>query len=396
MAIETKYPEFVQVLKNNQIPTTEEEIHLIFDKEVKAQGSLINNDPKYSPFWRLITSIIKKPYFWLLSFLVNTVLPQSFVKTSSGLFLDLYLQSVNLKRKSASKAQGFVIFERELGAPEILLPAGFTISTDRINDTIYQLIIPIETTLPANAVSIKVDCIAANTGGGFNLSGGYYCIPQTPLPGLLRVHNPDDWLSVPGADTEKDSDAKERYRAQFTAASGWYIDDKYKLIMSEFGGVKADQIYIEKNAPRGPGTANAYLLLDSGTASAPFLTAINHAIRVDGYHGLGDDMLTQALPEKFISIDLEVLFIPNIDADEIERVKHNIEQYIRCVFRENQAYPLAMKTWPLTLFSFSTLNQELRNTFNQIASLYFVNRDFRMAMEIARIQQLTITDMPHA
>ena len=187
MAIETKHPEFVQVLKNSDIPTTEKDIHAQFDAEVKAQGSLINNDPKYSPFWRLITSIIKKPYFWLLSFLVNTVLPQSFVKTASGLFVDLYLQSVNLTRKPASKTQGFVIFEREVGAPEINLPAGFSISTERINNIIYQLIIPDAFTLPANVTSIKVACVAAKTGGDFNLAGGYYRIPQTPLPGL--IHN---------------------------------------------------------------------------------------------------------------------------------------------------------------------------------------------------------------
>lgn len=396
MDIKTDHPQFIQVLKNSNIPTTEKDIHAQFDAEVKAQGSLINNDPKYSPFWRLITSIIKKPYFWLLSFLVNKVLPQSFVKTASGLFVDLYLQSVNLTRKPASKTQGFVIFEREAGAPEINLPAGFSISTERINNIIYQLIIPDAFTLPANVTSIKVACIAAKTGEGFNLGGGYYRIPQTPLPGLIQVYNPDGWLTTPGADTEKDSDAKERYRAQFTAVSGWYIDDKYRLIMSEFGGVKTDQIYIEKNGPRGPGTANAFLLLDSGTPTAPFLKAINDAVRVDGYHGLGDDMIVMALPEKHITITLELLPIPNLTPEQITALKQDIEQYIRCVFRENQAYPLAMKTWPLDLFSFSTLNQELRNTFSNIESLYFTNRDFRTAIEIARIQTLTITDMANA
>ncbi|MEF1204318.1 baseplate J/gp47 family protein [Photobacterium damselae] len=396
MALNNEHTEFERVLKNSNIPTTENDIHKAFDDEVKAQGSLINNDPKYSPFWRLVLAIVTKPYMWLLSFLIKTVLPQSFVKTSSGFFLDLYLHSVNLKRKPANKARGYVIFEREPGAPEIQLPAGFTISTERINNNIYKLIIPDEIVLPANIKTMRIECIAENTGGAFNLAGGYYCIPMTPLPGLIRVYNPDDWLSVPGADIEADADAKERYRAQFTAVSGWYIDDKYKLIMSEFGGVKTDQIYIEKNGPRGPGTANAYLLLDSGTATEPFLDAINNAVRVDGYHGLGDDMITMALPDKPVDIELEVLPVPNLKKEQLETLYQEIDQYIRCVFRENQAYQDAMKTWPLTLFSFSTLNQELRNTFPNIESLYFVNRDFKCGMEIARINTLTIRDMPNA
>ena len=78
-------------------------------------------------------------------------------------------------------------------------------------------------------------CPEAKTGSGYNLAGGYYQIPQTPLPGLIRLYNPDDWLTTPGADKELDIDARERYRAQYQAVSGWFIDDKYKLIMSEFG-----------------------------------------------------------------------------------------------------------------------------------------------------------------
>ena len=384
--------QFEQILKNNGVPTTETEIHTVFEKEVADQGSLINNDPKFSPFWRLIKGIVSKPYFWLVSFLTNVVLPQSFVKTATGFFLDLHLESVNIKRKPASKAKGFVIFEREEGAPELSLPAGFTISTERINNITYQLIIPESTILPANTVRAQINCIASNTGDDFNLSGGYYCIPQSPLPGLIRVYNPDDWLTSPGSDIESNTDARERYRAQFTAASGWFIDDKYKLIMSEFGGVKADQIYIEKNGPRGPGSANAYLLLDSGTPTEPFLKAINDAVRVDGYHGLGDDMLAMSLPEKEINITIEIMPIPNLAKSVRDQLLFDVEQYIRCVFRENQAYENTIKTWPQSLFSFSTLNQALRNNFTQIETLYFSNRDFRSSFEIARINTLSIID----
>ncbi|GEK13214.1 baseplate J/gp47 family protein [Aliivibrio fischeri] len=391
MDLETK-SQFEQLLKNNNIPTTEEEIHAVFKKEVEDQGSLISNDSKYSPFWRLIKAIITKPYMWLLSFLINTVLPQSFVKTATGFFLDLYLDSVNLKRKPASKAIGFVLFERNPESPELLLQANFTISTELINGKVYKLVIPEATILPANETLIKVNCIASDTGDDFNLSAGYYCIPQSPLPGLIRVYNPEDWLTQPGADIENNTDARERYRAQFAAASGWFVDDKYKLIMSEFGGVKADQIYIEKNAPRGPGSANAYLLLDSGTPSEPFLNVINNAVINDGYHGLGDDMLAMALPEIEVEITLEVTPIINLSDDERNKLMFDIGQYIRCVFRENQAYPDAMKTWPQSLFSFSTLNQELRNHFDKIESLYFSNRDFKSSFNIARIKTLTITD----
>ncbi len=384
--------DFKQVLENASIPTTEDAVLAEFNREVEAQGSTINNDSSFSPFWRLIEAMIVKPYFWLLSVLLKTVFPQSFVYTATGYFLDMWLWSVDLTRKLASKAQGNVIFERELTAPEIILPAGFTISTERINGVIYRLIIKAETTLPAGIETISVECEAQQTGSDYNLAGGYYQIPQTPLPGLIRVYNPDDWLTTPGADKELDIDARERYRAQYQAVSGWFIDDKYKLIMSEFGGVKTDQIYLEHGAPRGPGSANAYILLDSGVPSKPFLDAINMAVRDEGYHGLGDDMLALALPEKLTDITVEVLPIRNLKDSEKVTLMDNIEQFIRCSFRENQAYRDVTLTWPQSLYSFSTLNQEIRNAFSHIETLYIPNLDFLTGLEIARLNTLTLTE----
>ncbi|MEC4728853.1 baseplate J/gp47 family protein [Shewanella sp. D64] len=386
-------PDFKKVLKNANIPTTEEAIRAVFDEEVIAQGGLINNDGKYSPFWRLVRGIISKPYLWLIDFLLQTILPQSFVKTATGFFLDLYLQSVKLTRKTQSHALGYVIFERERGAPELLLPAGFTISTDRINGIPYRLIVINDTRLAANIGMTKVDCRAEFPGSHYNLASGYYQIPQTPLPGLIRVYTPEEWLTTPGADDESNDDARERYRSQFASVSGWYIDDKYKGLMSLFGGVKTSQIYIEKNAPRGPGSANAYLLLDSGIPTQPFLDAINKSVRLDGYHGLGDDMLAMALPELNVTITCDVLPVINLTDDELSQLFHDIEQYIRGVFRENQAYPNAMLIWPLTLFSMSTLNQELRNHFPLIESLYFAERDFKLGLNIARLETLTLTNV---
>lgn len=386
--------EFQQVLENAGVPVTEEAVLTDFNAEVKAQGSYINNDSQFSPFWRLIEAMIVKPYFWLMSFLVTTVFPQSFVRTATGHYLDLWLWSVNLERKEANKAQGIVVFEREESAPEITLPKGFTISTERINGTVYRLLLREETTLQANTALTTVDCIAENVGSSYNLGSGYYQIPQTPVPGLIRVYNPDDWLTVPGADKESDVEARERYRSQYTSVSGWFIDDKYKLVMAEFGGVKTDQIYIEHGAPRGPGSANAYILLDSGIPSEPFLDAINKAVVEDGYRGLGDDMVAMALPEKLMDLSFEILPVANLKDSDKAILMNDVEQYIRCVFRENQAYESATLVWPQSYFSFSTLNQELRNTFAWLESVYTESRDFKTGLEIPRISSLSLTEVP--
>ncbi|MBD1576293.1 hypothetical protein HC723_07575 [Vibrio sp. S11_S32] len=386
--------DFIDVLDNAGVPITEEEVLKNFNDEVKAQGSYINNDSQFSPFWRLIEAMIVKPYFWLMSFLVTTVFPQSFVRTATGHYLDLWLWSVNLERKEAVKAQGIVVFERDDNSPEIVLPAGFTISTERINGVVYKLLLSQDTTLPEGSTLDTVNCIAEKVGSSYNLGSGYYQIPQTPVPGLVRVYNPDDWLTVPGADKESDPEARERYRSQYTSVSGWFIDDKYKLVMAEFGGVKTEQIYIEHGAPRGPGSANAYILLDSGVPSEPFLDAINKAVVEDGYRGLGDDMVAMALPEKLMNLSFEILPVANLKEADKAILMGDVEQYIRCVFRENQAYAQATLVWPQSLFSFSTLNQELRNTFIGLESVYTESRDFKTGLEIPRIESLTLTETP--
>lgn len=383
--------DFKQVLNNAGIPLDEDDIKTVFNDIVEEHDNLISNDSIFSPFWRLIEAIVTTPYRWLMIALVTKVFPQSFVKTATGRFLDMFLWSVNLERKAASKALGYVLFERETGAAELVLHKGFTISTDRINGVVYRLLVLEETTLAQGETLSMVACEAQSAGDAYNLGAGYYQIPQAPIADLVRVYNPKDWLTTPGANDESDEDARERYRAAFQSVSGWFIDDKYKLIMSEFGGIKTDQIYIEHDAPRGPGTANAYILLDSGEASEPFLAAINLAVRDGGYHGLGDDMQAMELPAVLQDVTFEVMPVNNLTDTEKESLLGNVEQYIRCVFRENQAYDDTMKTWPQALFSYSTLNQELRNTFPNILSLYTPNRDFRVGLEIPRIGSLSLT-----
>ena len=103
-------------------------------------------------------------------------------------------------------------------------------------------------------------------------------------------------------------------------------------------------------------------------------------------------MLAMSLPEKEINITIEIMPIPNLAKSVRDQLLFDVEQYIRCVFRENQAYENTIKTWPQSLFSFSTLNQALRNNFTQIETLYFSNRDFRSSFEIARINTLSIID----
>ena len=81
--------DFNQVLRDAGIPTTDAELRAEWEKEVAAQGSTLSNTSAWSPFWRIITALVTTPVLWLLGFVSSTLLPNLFVKTAKGAWLDM-------------------------------------------------------------------------------------------------------------------------------------------------------------------------------------------------------------------------------------------------------------------------------------------------------------------
>ena len=102
---------------------------------------------------------------------------------------------------------------------------------------------------------------------------------------------------MPGADEESDDELRERCRNQFNLVGNYHTDAVYRSMIAGVVGLSIDRIFFLHDAPRGPGTANAYLLLDSGVLSDPFITAVNDYINTQGHHGHGDDMQCFGMPE---------------------------------------------------------------------------------------------------
>lgn len=119
-------------------------------------------------------------------------------------------------------------------------------------------------------------------------------------------------------------------------------------------GLSVDRIFFKHDAPRGAGTANAYLLLDSGQASQPFLTAVNDFITTQGHHGHGDDLQCMAMPETQhdLTATVYVVNLTNLTSDEQATLKTGVINLIRCAFRENTDYDV-VKTALQSFFLFA-------------------------------------------
>ncbi|WP_443190154.1 baseplate J/gp47 family protein [Pseudomonas indica] len=378
--------DFKQALSDAGIPTTEEGLRQAWESEVAAQGSALSNTSAYSPFWRIVTALVTKPVLWLITFISGTVLPNFFVKTASGAWLDMLAWAVNVERKGATKAQGKLLFTRLAAGGELEVPAGTLVQSAAINGHVYQLV----TTTPGlfidGLMQLDIPVEAVETGSGYNLAPGYYAVLPEPVPGIAQVVNNDGWLTSPGADPEPDDQLRLRVRNQFSAVNQWHTDAVYRAMIASFPGVRPDGVYFEHNAPRGPGSANAYVLFDAGVPADTFLAKINAYIRDQGNHGHGDDLQVMAMPETQWPIRVSVWARSTLTSEQRATLKTEIELFIRAAFREStpRDYQPTL-TYPQSRFSFSKLGEELHRQFPGIESLYWRNNDILSQLSIPRL-----------
>jgi uncharacterized phage protein gp47/JayE len=383
--------DFRQALADAGIPTTEAALHKAWEAEVAAQGSKLSNTSAYSPFWRVVTALVTKPVLWLVGFVSDTVLPNFFVKTASGAWLDSLAWAVNIERKGATKAQGHLLFTRENSAGELLMRAGVVVQSAAINGNVYQMVTIEDAVFADGRLQQSVKVQAQQVGSGYNLAPGYYAILPEPVPGIVQVVNADNWMTSPGADPEPDDQLRLRTRNQFSAVNQWHTDAVYRAMIAAFPGVRPDGVYFLHGAPRGPGSANAYVLFDAGVPAESFLEQINAHVRDEGNHGHGDDLLVLVMPETQHAIALTVWPRANLTAQRREALQDGVTQFIRAAFRESTTIDYQPTlTYPQSRFSFSRLGEELHQAFADIESLHFDNADIVSELSIPRIASLQV------
>lgn len=383
--------DFKQALADAGIPTTEAGLRQAWEAEVTAQGSALSNTSAYSPFWRIVTALVTKPVLWLLDFVSGTVLPNFFVKTATGTWLDMLAWAVAIERKGAVKAQGTLLFTRLAAGGALEVPVGTLVQSASINGHVYQLVTTAAGTFTDGLMQLEIPVQAVETGSGYNLAPGYYAILPQPVPGIAQVVNADGWLTSPGADPEPDEQLRLRVRNQFSAVNQYHTDAVYRALIAAFPGVRPDGVYFEHGAPRGPGSANAYVLFEAGVPAATYLEQINAHIRDAGNHGHGDDLLVMVMPETLHAISLQLWPRSTLTAAQRETLKAEVELFIRAAFREStQRDYQPTLTYPQARFSFSRLAEELHQQFAGIESLDFATADIVSELAIPRIDTLQV------
>ncbi len=381
---------FTTMLRESGMPVTQDEMQAKWDAINTEQGSLITNNSAWSPFWRLVSAIVTAPAVWLVSLLVGTALPNTFLRFASGAWLDIFAWGVDVLRKQATSAQGVLRFTRSSAAGVLTIPAGTVVESPDLSGMTYTVATLAEAVMPEGQLSIDVPVQAKQPGASYNLGPGYYSILAKPVPGIVSVTNLADWLTSPGADVEDDEALRLRGRNQFAAVGQYHHDAAYKALIAEFAGIRIDYLIFEKDGPRGPGTANCHIMIESGIPPQELIEAINAHIDDSGNHGHGDDMRCVAIAA--LPLDLAVKVYPVTSAGEARAnaLLQDVEDRVRCAFRENADFTVT-RTLPLSRFSFSRLGEELHAALPDLRSVEFGREDIVAYLQLPTINSLSVT-----
>ncbi|MNF22910.1 Baseplate J-like protein [compost metagenome] len=385
--------DFMALLAEAGVPTTEAAMEAELKKEVVAAGSLITNDSDVSPFWRLVRGVVITPTIWLIrTLLAGHVLPNTFAATATDAYLDLKAWDVDLTRKAAQKTRGLVNFVKANPSEAVTIPADIWVTTERINGTIYRLR-PLQAVVsPAGEAVARVVCEAELAGAAWNLAPGYYNLLSEPVTGILSARNDDkEWITTQGSDAESNDALGLRIQNQFSAVGRYHIDAIYRSMLASVAGIRADHIFFEHDAPRGPGTANAYILLEVGATPASLINQLNDYVGRQGNHGHGDDLFVMSIPETQHSLTLELWPQANLTEDQRAELKVGADTLVRAAFRQSADFPAVTRTWPRSRFSLSQLAGELHSQFPQLLSLRFGESDIIAGLAIPRLISLEVT-----
>lgn len=382
--------DFKKILRESGMPVDDQTVRDTLQQAADDE-KLITNTSRMSPFWRIIQLMVVTPYLWIVDTLINNVLRNLFLMTASGPFVDLFAAALRLTRKDATRATGNITFIKASPDTSVTVPAGTVIQTERINGVIYAVKTTQQVVIPAGTAQAQVSATATDSGTAFNLAPGYYQILPEAVDGIAAVRNDDNWLTTPGSDQESDDELKDRCRNQFNLAGSYHTDAVYRSLIAAQAGLSIDRIFFQHDAPRGPGTANAFLLLDTGVISQPYLDRVNQYITDQGHHGHGDDIRCFALPETRhdLAVTVYVKNLANISADDTAALQSGVENLIRCAFRENSNYDVT-RTWPYSRFSFSQLGRELHDAFTLVDSVTFSLTDILSELNIPRLNTLSV------
>ncbi|HEX7927330.1 MAG TPA: baseplate J/gp47 family protein [bacterium] len=345
------------------MPATEAEAEAELRAQLQARGSRIANQSPFSPFFLLLGVLLSKAWLYVRNLIIGTYLPSIFTSTATGAALDLRGLEQDEVRKPASKALGNITFVRSGTLGDLNIPAGTAVETPPIEGAVYVFHTLALGTIVAGQSTVAIAAEAAAVGAAYNVGDGYLAVLPSSVAGVIQVANLEGWLTAPGRDIESDADFAERLKLKWRRQGLWHVDDTYRSLISDIAGISPGNIFFDHASPRGPGSADAYVITDSGLPSDELVTLADDYVNAEGNHGEGDDLRVKAMPP--LPVPINVVITPNADATEgdIALLLSTVEDLIRAAFRQSVAYADVPRVAPFKRVATSGLGGQLHAHF---------------------------------
>ena len=273
-----------------------------------AEGSALTNRNAFSSFWGVVKRVVLAPILALEGLMI-AVVPQGFLRYSTGAWLDEKLKEFGKTRKAAVKAQGNVTFSRTGSSGNVNIPAGTIISSLTLADgTVKRVVSLSDTVLPDGATTVDVLCQAEQEGAAYNLAAGAYTELAAPVAGIEAVTNGASWLVTAGVDAEIDDAARQRvFDDQAAGGEGWIGGGAtYLSIANNFSGV-VDAV-VDGAQPRGQGSVDVIIIGGAGQPTQQLIDDLTAEYATQGQPPT-DNLLVRGPTDITVNVDVDAVVL---------------------------------------------------------------------------------------
>lgn len=275
--------------------------------------------------------------------LLAGVVPNIYLDTAAGIWLDAKAADYETYRRQAVKTRGSIIAGRYVDNGEnVVIPQGRVVATplDAGGERAKYLVTG-TTVLESGALEVAVPVEAEFAGAKYNVGADMITEMITNINGIDYIYNEEDWITREGADTESDESLRQRAKAKWNELAQGAGDNAYVSWAQQMPGVVV--VRVDSQHPRGQGTVDVIITSTGGIPSDELVAQVQEYL--DQRKSLVADLLV-IKPEP-VQVDFEVtLYLDPEYGDEAE-AQAEAEQVIDVMFRYGETdYPDIRKVSP--------------------------------------------------
>ena len=206
------------------------------------------------------------------------MLKQGFLDTATTFWLDRKAREFGLTRKPAVKAEGVVVYSRNIAKDtNVTIREGSIVTTPKDQSgTQYRYFTTAEVVLLAGELSIEAPVIAETAGNAYNVGAGSISVMKTFISGVDAVTNIEDWLTVVGVDEESDAALRQRCFLAWDELSQGGTAAAYVSWALSVAGVKS--AFVDDTLPRGEGTVDVYIMGEDDPPDPALIVAVQAVV----------------------------------------------------------------------------------------------------------------------